>query len=125
MAWEWFVKPRVDGQDESLADFTRRRLGKESIRTTRAAVIGGIYTADPRKLSMASTMPQFVEMEKKYGSLLRGWLRSATAKQLLRITQRRSLRTIVAPRLGMQQLNDALVARLPQGVLRCELQLLT
>jgi oxygen-dependent protoporphyrinogen oxidase len=119
MAMEWFVKPRVDGQDESLADFTRRRLGKEAFERLVQPLVGGIYTADPEKLSMASTMPQFVEMEKKFGSLLRGMLRSSNPKTAAQESHS-GVRygQFVAPRLGMQQLIDALVARLPSGVLR-------
>ena len=32
----------------------------------------GIYAADAETLSLQSTFPQFVEMEKRYGSVIRG-----------------------------------------------------
>ena len=31
----------------------------------------GIYTADPEKLSLAATMPRFLEMERQHGGLIR------------------------------------------------------
>ena len=38
-------------------------------------LVAGIYTADPEQLSMAATMPQFLEYERQHGSLLRATLR--------------------------------------------------
>jgi len=35
-------------------------------------MIGGVYTADPEKLSLRATMPQFLELEEKYGSVIKG-----------------------------------------------------
>ncbi len=61
--------------DESIAAFARRRLGREAFEQLVQPLVAGIYTADPEKLSMAATMPQFLEYERKSGSLLRGTLR--------------------------------------------------
>ena len=63
---------RQDDADESLESFVVRRFGREAFDRLIQPLIGGIYTADPAKLSMAATLPQFVEMERKYGSLIRG-----------------------------------------------------
>ena len=60
--------------DESLASFVRRRFGNEALERMAQPMIGGIYTADPEKLSLKATMPQFVEMEQKYGSVIKGML---------------------------------------------------
>lgn len=86
---EWFVPPRnrpeirpanpslnVGGggtglADESLADFVRRRFGREAFDFLVQPLVGGIYTADPERLSLAATMPRFLEMERDYGSLIR------------------------------------------------------
>src|SRR5690606_14202299 len=35
-------------------------------------LVGGIYTADPEKLSVDATLPRFREMERTYGSLTKG-----------------------------------------------------
>jgi len=58
--------------DESLASFVRRRFGKEALERIAQPMIGGVYTADPEKLSLRATMPQFLEMEEKYGSVIKG-----------------------------------------------------
>ena len=70
MLAEAFVKRKALPGDESLAAFTRRRLGDEAFERLVQPLVGGIYTADPEKLSMAATLPQFLEMEQKHGSLL-------------------------------------------------------
>ena len=58
----------VEG-DESLASFTRRRLGQEMLERIVQPMVGGIYTADPEKLSLLATLPRFLDMERRHGSL--------------------------------------------------------
>lgn len=60
--------------DESIASFTQRRLGREVFEQLVQPLVAGIYTADPERLSMAATMPQFLEFERTTGSLLRATL---------------------------------------------------
>lgn len=68
------------GYDESVASFTRRRLGREVSDKLVQPLVSGIYTADPERLSMAATMPQFLEFERDSGSLLRATLFGNTAR---------------------------------------------
>ena len=60
-----FAEPLIgratDTRDESVASFARRRLGVEVFEQLVQPLVAGIYTADPEQLSMAATMPQFVE----------------------------------------------------------------
>ncbi len=63
--------PDDDDSDESLAQFVRRRLGREALERVAQPMVGGIYTADPEQLSLRATMPRFLEMERKHGSLIR------------------------------------------------------
>lgn len=57
--------------DESLAQFVRRRLGREALQRMAQPMVGGIYTADPERLSLRATMPHFLEMEREHRSLIR------------------------------------------------------
>ena len=66
---EPLIQRRAEEGDESLASFTRRRLGQEMLDRIVQPMVGGIYTADPEKLSLQATLPRFLEMERKYGSL--------------------------------------------------------
>ncbi|MEX2112828.1 MAG: protoporphyrinogen oxidase, partial [Pirellulales bacterium] len=58
-------------EDESLASFARRRLGREVFERIVQPLVGGIYTADPERLSLRATLPRFLEMERQHGSLIR------------------------------------------------------
>ncbi|NKB24996.1 MAG: protoporphyrinogen oxidase [Kiritimatiellae bacterium] len=69
---ERFIPRTKFDQDESLAHFIRRRFGKETLDKIAGPMMAGIYSADPETLSMKSTFPKFLELEKQYGSLLRG-----------------------------------------------------
>ena len=71
---EVFVARRTTGGDESLASFVRRRFGQETLDRLVQPLAGGIYTADPEKLSLRATMPRFPEMEETHGSVIRATL---------------------------------------------------
>ncbi len=58
--------------DESLYDFVVRRFGYEAFEKIAQPMIGGIYSADPKELSLKATMPQFLELEEKYRSVILG-----------------------------------------------------
>jgi oxygen-dependent protoporphyrinogen oxidase len=72
LAWEYLTPPRRDEADESLESFVVRRFGREAFDRLIQPLIGGIYTADPAKLSMAATLPQFLEMERRQGASFAG-----------------------------------------------------
>ena len=59
-----------EDDDESIDSFIRRRLGSEVVERLVAPLLGGIYGGDAGRLSMRATLPQFVEMEAKHGSLI-------------------------------------------------------
>lgn len=69
----------ADVEDESLEDFVVRRLGRELFDRMAQPLAGGIYGADPKKLSLRSTMPRFLDLERKYGSVIRGLRTAARA----------------------------------------------
>jgi oxygen-dependent protoporphyrinogen oxidase len=57
------------GEDESVASFVRRRMGKETLDRIVAPLTAGIYTADVDRLSMRATMGPIWSMEQAHGSL--------------------------------------------------------
>jgi protoporphyrinogen/coproporphyrinogen III oxidase len=72
--------PRRSAQsDESLASFVTRRLGREVLERIAQPLAGGIYTADPERLSLYATLPRFADMEARYGSVIRGLRAAARA----------------------------------------------
>jgi oxygen-dependent protoporphyrinogen oxidase len=105
--------PRARGDgDESLAGFVRRRLGNELLNKIAGPLMGGIYAADPERMSLKSTFPMFLEMEKKHGSLLLGMMKR-TRPRVAHGAKRPPM--FMTLRGGLQQLSDALVARLPEA----------
>lgn len=69
---ERFVPPRHHGPEESLEQFTIRRLGREAFERLVQPLAAGIWTADPAKLGMAAACPDFLAMEQERGSLWAG-----------------------------------------------------
>lgn len=71
------VLARGGDPDESLGAFVRRRLGREVLQRVAQPLVAGIYTADPEELSLAATMPRFLEMERRERSVILALWRSA------------------------------------------------
>ncbi|QDU88781.1 Protoporphyrinogen oxidase [Pirellulimonas nuda] len=109
---EPLVPPRRDASDESVADFCRRRLGSEAFTRLVQPLVGGIYTADPERLSMAATMPHLLQDEREHGGL---WRAARGRKRQQSSGARYNL--FMAPRGGMQAITDRLRQRLPAGCL--------
>lgn len=117
---EPFIRRRDRDDDESVASFVERRLGKEVLERIVQPLVGGIYTADPAKLSMQATMPQFVEMEQQYGSLLAA---TRARKRAGKDSRERSSSGARYSQFrgfpeGMQGLLNPLAAQLPEGSVR-------
>ena len=71
MAMDLFIPRRERDIDEAVAHFVRRRLGTEAFTRIAQPMIGGIYTSDAENLSLKSTFPRFLEMEKTHGSIIK------------------------------------------------------
>ena len=120
LACEYFTPAAKNGGDESLQSFAVRRFGREVFERLVQPLIGGIYTADPAVLSMQATMPQFVAMERQHGSLIRAARAAKPAKEKPTASLGSGARygMFLAPRIGMQQLVDALAAKLPTNCIQ-------
>jgi oxygen-dependent protoporphyrinogen oxidase len=99
------VRPaRTAAQDESIAAFVERRLGQEALRLIGEPLLAGIHAGDPARLSMGATFPRLVELERRYGSLIRGLRATAPPSE--------AGAAFYSLRGGLQELIDALQARL-------------
>jgi protoporphyrinogen/coproporphyrinogen III oxidase len=96
--------PRASLDDESLEGFVVRRLGRELFDNLAQPLAGGIYGADPSKLSLRATMPRFLDYEREYGSVIRG----VRAKQTSGATSGARYGLFAAFKGGMQAFVDAL-----------------
>lgn len=75
IAREFFVAKRDSKNDESLADFARRRLGDEALAKLIAPMAGGIFAGDPEQMSLQGCFPRIYQLEQEYGGLLKAMLR--------------------------------------------------
>lgn len=115
MALEPLVPRRRGGQDESLADFARRRLGAEALERLVGPMLAGIYAGDPERLSVQSTFPQLLELERKGGLARSLWLGGAG-----RAAAKDGFSTFMTLKGGLGRVVEALVRRLPAGALRLD-----
>jgi oxygen-dependent protoporphyrinogen oxidase len=117
MALDLFLPRGGAGEDESLASFVRRRFGPEVLDRVAQPLIGGIYASNPEELSLAATMPRFLQMERKDRSIIWAmWSAQRRARQRSGSGARWSLFVTLAG--GMQELVDTLASRLPEGTVR-------
>ena len=113
------VLPRGGDPDESLGAFVRRRLGREALERVAQPLVAGIYTADPDALSLAATMPRFLELERRERSVILAlWRagRKAGAPAQGVSGARWSLFVTFAD--GMEEMVQLLARRLPPGAVR-------
>jgi oxygen-dependent protoporphyrinogen oxidase len=116
MALDLAVPAKRSRGDESLADFFRRRVGRQAFERMLEPLMAGIYAGDAEQMSMQATFPRFVELEQQYGSVIRGMMAARQASPS--VMQSRPKRTMfVSLKNGLSDLVAALVRRLTdQGV---------
>ncbi|MBN1912307.1 MAG: protoporphyrinogen oxidase [Pirellulales bacterium] len=126
-ALEYFIPPRRDEGDESMAGFVRRRLGREAFDRLVEPLVSAVYAADLERLSVDATLSRFRDMEREHGSLIRAMRRQMAQRRRAhrghsRETSESGARysMFVTLRDGLSSLVDALAARLPAGSIRLE-----
>jgi oxygen-dependent protoporphyrinogen oxidase len=134
MGLELLHPPRPSSQDESVASLVERHFGRETVDRLADPLLSGIFGGDSAQLSARTVLPRLVEMEEEYGSLTRGMLAAHrkmrarmkdAAKRIEAVNgdaqgnSRPAQRSIfTALRGGMNQLVDALAARLDPASVR-------
>jgi oxygen-dependent protoporphyrinogen oxidase len=74
-----FGRVSEDGEDESVAGFITRRLGREVLDSLAGPLLGGLFTGDVDALSLRATFPQLADLEAK-GGMIRGALAMAAKR---------------------------------------------
>jgi protoporphyrinogen/coproporphyrinogen III oxidase len=105
LARDVFGKSQPPGEDESVADFIRRKFGADLLDRLVGPFTSGVYAGDPERLSMRSAFPSVYEAEKSAGSVIRGMIRAAKTRK-----QPRERPTLLTFREGNETLIRALVA---------------
>ncbi|MBZ5536429.1 MAG: protoporphyrinogen oxidase [Acidobacteriia bacterium] len=114
-----------DGHEESIREFVTRRLGGELHDVMLAPLVSGIYAGDTAKLSMQSVFPLLVELETKYGGLLKGFMRHMKAERKKREAEGRAKtrRTLCSFKNGLKTFPVKIAGQLGGRVhLNCEVR---
>lgn len=74
---ELFVPARRSDEEETVASFVRRRIGREAAERMIAPFVSGIYAGDSERLSVQAAFPRLANLEKNYGGLIRGSIAKA------------------------------------------------
>lgn len=125
---EPLIREPANVDDESLTSFATRRLGREAFERLVQPLVGGIYTADSDRLSVAAALPQMMELVRNHGSLYAGMLaRRRAARAQANDADTRSAPNarnaadrgaryslFVAPREGMSDWMDQIVSRISE-----------
>ena len=73
-----FLRRPAAYPDRSVSEFVTDHFGRETLDYLAEPLLSGVYGGDPDRLSVASVLPRFVEMERKTGSLARALMSSRT-----------------------------------------------
>ncbi len=71
--------------DETLEDFIVRRMGREILDRLAEPLVGGVHGSDPAQMSLAATFPNLLEMEQKYGCMIKGFLAQRKMAEEMRL----------------------------------------
>lgn len=112
LARDIFGKSTPPDSDESVAAFIRRKFSGQLLDRLVGPFVSGVYAGDPEKLSMRSAFPSVYEAEKASGSIVRGMLKIAKAKNGPR--ERPTLNTF---RQGNETIVRALANKLGAAIL--------
>jgi oxygen-dependent protoporphyrinogen oxidase len=114
MAMDLVLPGKPPDGDEPLAGFFRRRLGREVFERLIEPLMAGIYAGDADRMSLLATFPRFIELERQYGSLIRGMLK-AGRKARTRLDESIRRTTFVTLRDGLSALTARLLTALAEA----------
>lgn len=114
IALEFLRRPRGSDADESVASFVERHFGRGVVETIADPLLSGVYGGRASELSVQAVLPRFVDIERRDGSLVLGVWRN------LRNRRRGTPAPLFSAfRNGLEQLVDAIRARLPRDRVFC------
>jgi oxygen-dependent protoporphyrinogen oxidase len=73
---EAFRHTTPPANDESIAAFVRRKFGADLLDHLVAPMVSGIYAGDAERLSLRSAFPSLHDWEQRFGSVIRGMMKS-------------------------------------------------
>lgn len=114
---EPFIKAGDPQQEESVAAFARRRLGREGCDYLMSTFVTSVLAGDPEHFSIRHALSGLSQTEQRYGSLTRGFLKMAQERKRQAAAGPGAQTERARPfsfRDGLQTLTDALFAHIQQ-----------
>ena len=124
LALEPLIARQPAGQEEVIAHFVRRRLGREFLDYAIEPFVAGIYAGDPERLSVPAAFPKLHALEQRYGSLILGAILGARERRKRAETAKNTAKSFSFAN-GMQTLTDALAKSAGQVTLGAKVVSLT
>ncbi len=124
LALEPLIARQPADQEEVIAHFVRRRLGREFLDYAIEPFVAGIYAGDPERLSVPAAFPKLHALEQRYGSLILGAILGARERRKRAETAKNTAKSFSFAN-GMQTLTDALAKGAGQVTLGAKVVSLT
>ncbi len=112
MGLDLIIPRKRSDEEESLAGFVRRRLGREALERIAEPLVAGIHAGDPETMSLKSTFPRFIDLEWDHRSLI--WGMRQRKKQFANTPARYTM--FLTLREGMEGMISTLKNTLPPDI---------
>ncbi len=113
---EPFKKAKKGGKEESLAEFSKRRFGKQIYEDLITPFVTGIYAGDPEKMSIDFTLSILKEAEEKHGSILKGMPKLLKQKKAANEKYQLPKQKIFTFKTGLQTLAKAIALEIKDSI---------
>ena len=111
---EPFIKKA--NKEESIAEFVKRRIGKEFLDYAISPFVSGVYAGDPAKLSVKYAFPKLYELEQKHRSLILGTIKTIRERKKRAEKSKQSAK-MFSFKKGMETLPNKIASFLGDGLI--------
>jgi len=80
IAKEPFIKGYESDEEESVAEFGKRRLGEQAVKYMLDPMVSGVFAGNVDKLSLKTCFPRIYQLEQEYGSLVKAMMKLKAKK---------------------------------------------
>ncbi|MFC1477175.1 protoporphyrinogen oxidase [candidate division KSB1 bacterium] len=112
---EPLIRRSKEGDYQTVADFVKRRLGKEFLDYAINPFVSGVFAGVPEQLSVRSAFPKLYRLEEVYGGLIKGMIKGAKERKN-RPEKSKQTAQMFSFRHGMQILPRTLAEKLKDDV---------
>lgn len=111
---EPFRKKTEHSDDESIASFLERRIGKEAVDYLVDPFFSGIYAGDIHKQSKKTLLEKLSDFEQEFGSIFKGFVKTK------REPGKRLKPSVISFKKGIQTLTNAITDQLSDHIVHTE-----